>query len=69
MGLATAHGLGQVKNRIAGRTIGQMPESPVDECLHTVGQVVLQEELLAVDRAIEEIVQVQDGSATILLEH
>ena len=42
-----------------------MPKGPVNQSHHAVGEIVLVEELAAVDLALEEAVQVQHGRAAI----
>ncbi|PKN98227.1 MAG: hypothetical protein CVU43_16395 [Chloroflexi bacterium HGW-Chloroflexi-5] len=68
MGFTSTHGLGEMEDGIAGGSIGEMPEGPVNESIHAIGQVVLLKELLTVDRTNQEIVQVEDSGATILFK-
>ena len=62
VGLATAHRLGELEHRLFGLSF-QAAESLGQEGPHAVGDVVFLEEARAIDLALNQVVEVENGIA------
>lgn len=65
MRLTAPHGLGEQKHRGTRALTPEMAKGPIHQREHSVGEIVLLEELSAVDLSLEECIEVEDRGAAI----